>query len=65
MKTESGMSEKLKSIGVMDLSNLKPLGYTWDGKFFLLGEPGPVSVERFNEVCGTPNITFSVTDDDE
>lgn len=29
-----------------------PLGYIWDGKFFLLGEPGPVSVERFNEVVG-------------
>ena len=47
----------------------EPLGYTWEGRTFLLGE-GEVSIERFNEVVGGDlgngmSVTFSVEDDDE
>ena len=34
-----------------NLSDFKPLGWTWEGKTFLFGE-GEVSIERFNEVVG-------------
>lgn len=40
------------------------LGYIWEGRFFLFGE-GEVSIERFNEVVGTPNISFEKMTEDE
>lgn len=56
-------------LGVLDLKNIKPLGYTNNGKFFLLGE-GEVTIERFNEVVGGEGpggirYEFSVSHDEE
>ena len=49
------------------LKNMKPLGWTWEGRTFLFGE-GEVSIERFNEVVGGDmgnglSLSFSVEDD--
>ena len=49
------------------IKNMKPLGYTWEGRTFLMGE-GEVSIERFNEVVGGDmgnglSLSFSVEDD--
>jgi hypothetical protein len=55
--------------GFVDLSRgVKPLGYCIDGKLFVLGEPGPVSIERFNEVVGGDlgnglTLTFEIDED--
>jgi hypothetical protein len=48
-----------------------PLGYTWEGHFFLFGREGPVTVEEFNEVVGGPigatgwTVSFEVSDEDD
>ena len=52
-----------------NLSDFKPLGFTWDGHMFLFGE-GEVSIERFNEVMGGDigggwHLSFESGDDNE
>lgn len=35
-----------------NLSDFKPLGFSWGGHLWLMGHPDPVTVEQFNEVVG-------------
>lgn len=51
------------------IKNMKPLGYTWEGRTFLFGE-GEVSIERFNEVVGGDmgnglSLSFEVMPEDD
>jgi hypothetical protein len=58
-------------MGVRPVSDFTPLGYTWNGNFYLLGREGPVTIEEFNEVVGGPigdtgwTVSFGVSEDDD
>ena len=54
----------------LNLSNMVAQGFTWDGKFFLFGREGEVTIEEFNEVVGGDmgngmTVEFSITDEDD